>query len=148
MNVQLLLQIAGFAVAEIVPVEELVARLKTIFTLNPNAQVSIQNLESEAIQADDDTLAMIAKWQQEHGLPVTVAPPGRPVVPITQSVAGEAGTNATAENTSAAAAAPAPAVSETPSEKPAAQSAESAAVGETGEHGEVGDLGSNKPAKS
>lgn len=71
----ILLQILQLGLTEIVPIEELAAKLKSIFTLNPNAQVSIQNLASEALQADDDTIQLIADWQKAHGLPVTVAPP-------------------------------------------------------------------------
>jgi hypothetical protein len=80
MNV--LLQIVALGLNEIVPIEELVARLKNIFTLNPDVKISIQNLEAEAIQADDDTLTFIAAWQTQHGLPVTVQPPAPAPTPI------------------------------------------------------------------
>ena len=75
MNVVLMiLQGLELVSAEVLPVEELVARLKTIFTLNPNAQVSVQNLASDALQADAGTLQLVADWQTAHGLPVTVSP--------------------------------------------------------------------------
>jgi hypothetical protein len=70
----ILLQILNLGLTEIVPIEGLIARLHEIFTLNPNAQINIQNLSSEAITVDADTIAMVAKWQADHGLPVTVKP--------------------------------------------------------------------------
>ena len=70
-----ILQGLNLATTEIIPIGELVAKLKSIFALNPNAQVSIQNLAADAIQADDDTLTLVAQWQKDHGLPVTVTPP-------------------------------------------------------------------------
>lgn len=73
-----LLQVLTLGLNEIVPIEQLVARLKEIFTLDPNVQVSIQNLEAEALQADGDTLTMIADWQKAHGFPVTVQPSPAP----------------------------------------------------------------------
>jgi hypothetical protein len=72
-----LLQILELGITEIVPIEGLVMRLKSIFTLNPDVKISIQNLESEALTADDDTLTMIAAWQTSKGLPVTVKPPAK-----------------------------------------------------------------------
>lgn len=74
MGAAVLLQIVELGISEIVPIEGLVARLVNIFKLNPDAKVNIQNLSSEAIQADDDTIALVAKWQADHGLPVTVKP--------------------------------------------------------------------------
>lgn len=79
----ILLQIVALGLNEILPIEELVAKLKNVFTLNPNVRVSIQNLSADAIQADDDTLTMIADWQKAHGLPVTVQPPAP--APITDA---------------------------------------------------------------
>jgi hypothetical protein len=61
--------------AEIIPVGELITKLKEIFSLNPSVQVNLQYLGSDAIMADRDTLLMVAKWQSDHGLPVTVQPP-------------------------------------------------------------------------
>lgn len=75
MNPTLLLQVIELGLAEIVPIEQLAAKLKSVFTLNPSVQVSIQNLSSDALQADEDTLTMIADWQKAHGLPVTTPPP-------------------------------------------------------------------------
>lgn len=74
MNSSVLLQIVELGIAEIVPIEELVAKLKKHFTLNPNVQVNIQALSSDALQADADTLQKIADWQKAHGFPVTVDP--------------------------------------------------------------------------
>jgi hypothetical protein len=72
----MILQGVELVSSEIVPVEQLVERLKTIFTLNPNAQVSIQNLAADAIQADDATLQLIADWQKAH--PSAPAAPAGP----------------------------------------------------------------------
>ncbi len=72
MNVLLIIQAINLAAQEIVPIEQLVERIKSYFTLDPNAQVNIQNLSSSALQADNDTLKMIADWQMAHNLPVTV----------------------------------------------------------------------------
>ena len=83
--VLLILQGISLAESEIVPIVDLVAKIKQYFALNPNLQISIQNLSSEAIQADNDTLAKIAAWQQVHGLPVTTPASAPPVVdPSTQ----------------------------------------------------------------
>ncbi len=79
MNSAIMLQIIELGLTEIVPIEQLVERLVSIFKLNPNVAVSIQNLESDALQADADTQQMIADWQKAHGLPVT---------PITPSTGG------------------------------------------------------------
>lgn len=98
----LITQILGVAAKEIIPIEDLVARLKNIFTLDPNAQVNIQNLASEAIQADDDTLTMIANWQTANGLPVTVQPPAPAPTPIVQTPAASSQTPAAAQATPAA----------------------------------------------
>jgi hypothetical protein len=73
MNTNVLLQIVELGLTEIVPIMELAAKMKSIFKLHPNVAVSIQNLASDALQADDDTLKMIAAWQKKHGLPVTTA---------------------------------------------------------------------------
>jgi hypothetical protein len=74
MNV--LLQIIELGLTEIVPITQLAERLIAIFKLNPNVQLSIQNLASDALQADADTQQMIADWQKVHGLPVTpITPP-------------------------------------------------------------------------
>jgi hypothetical protein len=78
MNLNVLLQVVELGLAEIVPIEGLIARLKNIFTLNPSATVNIQNLSSDALQADADTLKMIADWQKAHGLAVTVDPTAPP----------------------------------------------------------------------
>jgi voltage-gated potassium channel Kch len=75
MNVNVLLQIVELGLTEIVPIMDLAARLKSIFTLNPNVAVSIQNLASDALQADADTQQMIADWQKAHGLPITPISP-------------------------------------------------------------------------
>jgi hypothetical protein len=76
MNTNVLLQIVELGLTEIVPIEQLVERLVSIFKLNPNVQLSIQNLASDALQADADTQQMIADWQKAHGLPVTpITPP-------------------------------------------------------------------------
>ena len=80
----LILKGADLLASEIVPIEELVAKLKNIFTLNPNVKVNIQNLQAEALQADADTLQKIADWQKAHGFAVTVDP-GTPPTPITQA---------------------------------------------------------------
>lgn len=74
MNSSVLLQIVQLGIAEIVPIEELVVKLKKHFTLNPNVQVNIQALSSDALQADADTLQKIADWQKAHGFEVTVDP--------------------------------------------------------------------------
>lgn len=113
----ILLQILELGISEIVPIEELVARLKNVFTLNPDAKVNVQNLESEALQADDDTVTMIAKWQADHGLPVTVQ----------------------------SAPAPAPGPAPTPITDTGTAAPQTTGVGQTGDHGTVGDLGTNKP---
>jgi hypothetical protein len=75
MNLNILLQIVELGLTEIVPIEQLAARLISIFKLNPNVELSIQSLESDAIQADADTQQMIADWQKAHGLPVTPVSP-------------------------------------------------------------------------
>jgi hypothetical protein len=80
----LILQVGDLVMKEVVPVENLVARLKSIFALNPSVQVNIQNLSQEAIAADTDTMQMVADFQKAHGLPVTVQPPAPPT-PITQA---------------------------------------------------------------
>jgi hypothetical protein len=79
MGAAVLLQILQLGISEIVPIEGLIMRLKSIFTLNPNVAMNIQSLSAEAIQADDDTLQLVADWQTSHGLPVTVKP--QPKVP-------------------------------------------------------------------
>lgn len=71
MNTAVLLQIVELGLTEIVPIEQLVERLVSIFKLNPNVQLSIQNLESDALKVDLETQQMIADWQKAHGLPVT-----------------------------------------------------------------------------
>jgi hypothetical protein len=79
-----LLQILALGLSEIVPIEGLIARLHNIFTLNPNVQINIQNLSAEAIQADEDTIQMVADWQAKNGLAVTVKPaPAKPTPPAT-----------------------------------------------------------------
>lgn len=78
MNPTLLLQIIELGISEIVPIEELAVKLKNYFTLNPDVTVNIQNLQSEALQNDADTLQKIADWQKAHGLPVTVDPAATP----------------------------------------------------------------------
>lgn len=87
MNLNVLLQIVELGLAEVVPIEGLIVRLESIFTLNPSVTVNIQNLSSEALQADADTLQTIANWQKAHGLPVTVDPsqPGGTTPPIVDS---------------------------------------------------------------
>jgi hypothetical protein len=71
MNVNVLLQIIELGLTEIVPIEQLAARLISIFKLNPNVELSIQSLESDALKVDAETEQMIADWQKAHGLPVT-----------------------------------------------------------------------------
>ena len=116
--------------SEIVPVEQLIERLKAIFTLNPDAKIAIQNLESEAIEADTETMQMVKDWQAAHGI------------------------SSASDATSSSAASPvaAPNVNEMPA--PAAPAAEKATpssaaspavIGEAGDHGKVGDLGTNTP---
>jgi hypothetical protein len=76
----LILKGADLIATEIVPIGQLIAKIKGYFTLNPSITVNIQNLDAEALQADADTLRMVADWQKAHGLPVTVDPKK----PITQ----------------------------------------------------------------
>lgn len=143
MNEQFLLQIVELGISEIVPIEQLIIKLKNYFTLNPNVTISIQNLESEALQANDDTIAMIAKWQADRGLPVTVKPPA-PVIQMPSSTSD--GSQAAAAPGSAAAGS-GPDASAAPAGSGTTQAAEagSSAVGQTGDHGEIGDAGTNKP---
>jgi len=68
----MILQGANLIASEIVPIEQLIAKIRGYFTLNPSVTVNIQNLQTDALQADADTIAMVAKWQADHGLPVTV----------------------------------------------------------------------------
>ena len=65
-----LLQILELGISEIVPIEQLIARLIGIFKLNPVATVSIQNLSADAIQADDDTTKLVNDWRKAKGLPL------------------------------------------------------------------------------
>jgi len=69
MDAAVLLQIIELGISEIVPIEQLVARLINVFKLNPNAQVNIQNLSADAIQADDDTTKLVNDWRKAKGLP-------------------------------------------------------------------------------
>lgn len=75
----MILQGADLIASEIVPVTDLVEKIKGYFTLNPNATVNIQSLDADALQADADTLQKIADWQKAHGLPVTVDPSKPPI---------------------------------------------------------------------
>lgn len=75
MNFLLILQGVNLAIQEIVPLEQLVEKIKGYFSLDPNATVNIQNLSSAALQADQGTLQMIADWQKKNNLPVTDPPP-------------------------------------------------------------------------
>lgn len=70
MNGQFWLQVAELGISEIVPIEGLILRLKNIFTLNPDAKVSVTNLTAEALQADADTIALAAKFYTDHNLPL------------------------------------------------------------------------------
>ena len=79
----MILQGADLVATEVVPIADLIARIKSYFELNPSATVNIQSLNSDALQADADTLQKIADWQKAHGLPVTVDP-SKPPTPITQ----------------------------------------------------------------
>jgi hypothetical protein len=75
----LILKGADLIASEIVPIEELAVKIKHFFTLHPSAKVNIQNLSSDALQADADTLQKIADWQKAHGFPVTVDPAKPPI---------------------------------------------------------------------
>jgi len=66
MNV--LLQAVELGLAEIVPIENLVSKLRDIFKLNPDAKLNIQNLASDALQADADTMKLVADWKKSKGL--------------------------------------------------------------------------------
>jgi hypothetical protein len=83
----MILQGADLIATEVVPIADLIARIKSYFELNPSATVNIQTLESDALQADADTLQTIANWQKAHGLPVTVDPSAAapPPTPITDA---------------------------------------------------------------
>jgi hypothetical protein len=142
MGAGILIQILELGISEIVPIEGLIARLHSIFTLNPDVKVNIQHLSSEAIQADDDTLQQVADWQTAHGLPVTVKPP----TPIVQAPAlgspsagpvlvGTGTTNSTPGGSSSPAA-----------PDGAASGSASDAAAAPANHGAVGDLGTNRPA--
>src|ERR1051326_1585343 len=159
MDSSVLLQIVEMGISEIVPIEQLVVKLKNYFTLNPDVTISIQNLESQAIQADDDTIAMIAKWQADHGLPVTVQPPApgsvtqisssTPSGSAPSSTSGPAPTTA-AQDGAAVGSAPDAAASASSWIKTDAAAGSSTdapaagAPGVTGEHGEIGDTGDRK----
>jgi hypothetical protein len=101
MNITLLLQVLqGLTLvsAEIIPAEQLIAKLHSIFTLNPNVQVSIQNLAADALQADADTIQLVKDWQAAHGISSDTPPaprtnlptgidPTRPSAPVIKSKA-------------------------------------------------------------
>jgi hypothetical protein len=156
MDPAVLLQIVELGISEIVPVEQLVVKLKDYFTLNPNVKISIQNLASEAIQADDDELTAIAAWQTAHGLPVTVQPTATsapaPVAQMPSPAPAPAQTPTSSADGSQSAAAPGGATAGSAPDAAAAAPAPAPAAagnpGATGDHGEIGDTGTNKPAST
>jgi hypothetical protein len=76
MNVLLMvLQGINLVAAEIVPIEQLVEKVRGYFALNPDVKVNVQNLTSAALEADAETVVMVAQWQRDHGLTVTVPQP-------------------------------------------------------------------------
>jgi hypothetical protein len=82
MNVLLMvLQGIDLIAAEIVPIELLITKVEGFFRLNPDIKVNIQNLSSAALEANAETLVMVATWQKDHGLPVTVPSSALPTAP-------------------------------------------------------------------
>jgi hypothetical protein len=64
----MVLQGVNLITAEIVPIEQLIEKIKGYFTLNPEAKINVQNLTSSALEADGETMVMIAQWQKDHGI--------------------------------------------------------------------------------
>lgn len=50
---------------------DLAFKMKHTMELDPNVQVSITNLEAEAIEADDKTMEMIDQWRRDNNLPTS-----------------------------------------------------------------------------
>lgn len=84
MNVILELLKAGNLILTLEPIAlDAAMKLKALFTgLSPDLAANIKSLSGEAISADDATEQLVAAWQKQHGLPVTIPPPAADPAPI------------------------------------------------------------------
>lgn len=70
MNVILQVLKAGNLILTVEPIAlEVAHKLKELFGgLDPDITVNITNLEGEAMDADDQTVQLVADWKKQHGL--------------------------------------------------------------------------------